>query len=93
MLYVKVLKDLEREGAVILLCWNSLQDLLECVYDVGNDELVLLVDCVTILLVFLTEDPTIDPLRNGNLLLFEEAQQSLNQYFPIILSQQLRLDP
>lgn len=71
MLYVEVLKDLERKGAVVFLRWYGLEDLLEGMDDVGDDELVLFVDCVAILLVFLTEDPAIHSFCNGYLLLLE----------------------
>lgn len=89
MFYVKVLKDLEREGAIVFLGWYGLKDLFECVDDVGDDELVFLIYCVTVLLVLLTEDPTIHSFCYRDLFLFEQAQQCLNQYLPIILIEQL----
>ena len=93
VLDVEVLEYLEGERAVVFLRGYGLEDLLEGVDDVGDDELVLLVYGVAVLLVFLAEDPTIHPLCYRDLLLLEEAQQGLNQHRPIVLSEQLRLDP
>lgn len=84
MLYVEVLKYLERKGAVVFLGRYGVEDLLEGVDDIRDDKLVLFVDCITILLVFLTEDPAIDSLRYRYLLLLEQPQQCLHQHLTIV---------
>lgn len=71
MLYVEILKDLERKGAVVFLGWYGLEDLLEGVDDIRDDKLVLFVDCITVLLVLLTEDPAIHSFCYGDFLFLE----------------------
>lgn len=87
VLNVEVLEYLERKSAVVLLSGNGLQDLLEGVDDVGDHELVLLVDCVAVLFILLAENPAIHPLSYRYLLLLEQPQQCLDQYLAIVLGQ------
>jgi hypothetical protein len=71
---VEVLEYLEWKGAVILVGGYCLQYLLECVDDVGDDKLVLFSDGVSVLIILLSEDPSVDPLRDRNLLLFKQPK-------------------
>lgn len=73
MFDVEVLEDLEGEGAVLLVSGDCLQYLLECVDDVWNDKLIFLSDCVTVFFIFFPENPPINPLCYGYLLLLVEA--------------------
>lgn len=89
---VEILKYLDWKGAILLIGGYGLQDLPEGIDEVWYDELVFFSDSVSIFFVLLTEDPSVDSLGDGDLLLLEESQQSLHQYLPVIFGEEFRLD-
>jgi hypothetical protein len=68
---VEILKYLDRKGAIFLIGRYCLQDLPEGVDEVWYDELVLFIDRVSVFLVLLPEDPSVDSFGDGDLLLLE----------------------
>lgn len=78
VLDVEVLKDLDRQSAVIQGRGFLLEDASEGIHDEPDHELVLTGDIVPVLLVLFPEEPPVGPLANRYLLPLVQAHHRLH---------------